>query len=407
MYPSLRRWLPVLAWVVVIYTTIPFVRGLREWFTGRWDAAFIAWLVAASLAAAALAAVLFVLRRPTRLRRGGVPWVIAVTVVLVAWTFHLRRSPEEAVHFIEYGILAFLIHRALRPAMPDALVFVAGALIGAVIGTLDEVIQWLVPDRFWDWRDLVLNAGAGGLVQLALWRIVPASGSPPAPASVRTVLRWSAALTLLLTLCLANTPRLVARYAPRLPGAAHLASSHNPMAEYGHRHVVTGLGSFKSRLDLDEIEAQDRTRSAEVAEVVDRYRHRYGEFLDTWPVAEDGFTYELRVHLFARDRNLAKARQRKFNGSAAQEHLDVAWRENEIVERFFGRTLAASSYRWKPQLRQRVAAMQDAPTDFRSAAGSHLITFASEGGLRVMLLGLVVGLVLADFALGRYHRGPQ
>jgi len=366
----------------------------------------IGWLVAVALAMAAVAAVLLVLRRPGRLQRRGVPWVVAVAVVLVAWTFHLRRSPEEAVHLIQYGILAVLIHRALRPTMPDAFLFVAGALIGAVVGTLDEVIQWLVPDRFWDWRDLVLNAGAGGLVQLALWRIVPASGSPPAPASVRTVLRWSVVLTLLLTLCLANTPRLVDRYAPRFPGAGYLTSSLNPMAEYGHRHVVPGLGSFTSRLDLDEIDAEDRSRSAEVAAAVDRYRHRYGEFLDTWPVAEDSFTYELRVHLFARDRNLDKARQRQFTGAAAQASINIAWRENQIVERFFGRTLAASSYRWKPQLRQRVDALQDAPVDFRSAAGSHLITFASEGGLRALLLGLTLVLVLADIALGRYQRGP-
>ena len=44
---------------------------------------------------------------------------------------------------------------------------------------------------------------------------------------------------------------------------------------------------------------------------------------------------------------------------------------------------------------------------FRSAAGSHLITFASERSLRALLLALAAFLVVADLGLGRYHRDPS
>lgn len=397
-----RRWLAVVVWVVLIYTAIPFVRALREWFVGRWDEALIAWAVAAALVAAAALAVALARRAPA-LRPGGLLWIAGVTAILLAWTYHLRHRPEEAVHFLQYGVLAVLLFRALRPIVPDATVFFAGAIAGALVGTADEVIQWLTPGRFWDWRDVGINAGTGALVQLALWRALPPSGVPPSVGSLRLVLRLAMAQLLLLGLCLANTPARVAVWAPAL-GLPHLTSSVNPMAEYGHRHEVPGLGAFNSRLGLAELEAEDRARAAEVAAVLDDTRHSYGRFLDTWPAAEDPFTYEARVHLFSRDHNLAEARQAGFAGAAARRAATVAWFENALLERHFGRTLAASSYPWGPEQRARVEAAREPGRRLVSAAGSHLITVASEGRLRALLVAALALLAVADLSLGRYHR---
>jgi hypothetical protein len=401
MPPLVRRWLPVLLWILVIYTTIPFVRVLREWYVARWDPVWIGRTVAAVLVAAAVSTLVVLGRRMGRLPNRTIAWVAGITTVSVLWTVSLRRSPEETVHFLEYGVLAILLHRALRPSIRDVLVFAAGALIGSLVGTVDEMIQWLSPGRYWDWRDLALNGGAGVLTQLVIWRIVPRSRRSIDPASVRFVLRLAAAQLALLTVCLANTPARVARYAPYLPGGEHLTSSLNPMAEYGHRHVVPGFGVFNSRLTLEALQQEDATRPVEVAGLLDENRHSYGHFLDTWPVDLDPFTYEARVHLFARDRNLAKARAQDFRGSTAVEQLTVAWHENRLMEVMFGNTLNASSYRWKSTLRQRVEDAHDPVPPFRSAAGSHLITIASEGTIRVLLTVLVAGLFFADHRLGR------
>lgn len=393
--------MPVLLWVLVITTTIPFVRDLREWYVARWDPAWIGRAVAAVLVAAAVTTLVVLGRRLGRLPTRTIIWVAGITVIFVLWTVSLRRSPEEAVHFLEYGVLAILLHRALRPSMHNALVFAAGALIGSLVGTMDEIIQWLSPGRYWDWRDLVLNGGAGALTQLVLWRIAPRAPRLLDPASVRIVLRLVAAQLALLTVCLANTPARIARYAPHFPGSEYLTSSLNPMAEYGHRFVVSEIGVFASRLTLERLEHEDATRAAEVAALIDENRHSYPRFLDTWPVYLDPFTYEARVHLFARDRNLAKAREQDFTGGAAAHQLTVAWHENRLLEVCFPNTLEASSYRWKPELRQRVEAASDPGSRFRSAAGSHLITIASERKIRAVLLLLVGVLILADHRMGR------
>jgi hypothetical protein len=395
-----RRWLPVLLWVAVIYTTIPFVRVLREWYVARWDPLWIGLAVAVVLVAAGAVAVTLRKREVGRSRRWDTVWVIVVTTVFVIWSLSLRRSPEEAVHFLEYGLLAVLLHRALRPTIGGGLLFIAAMLIGALIGTVDEIIQWISPSRYWDWRDLTLNGGAGALAQVMLWRAAPPPARPWDLRSLRIVLRLTVALIVLLTLCLANTPARVARYARFLPNSSHLTNSLNPMAEYGHRHVVPGLGVFTSRLTREELRAEDSTRAPEVGPILDAYRHAYGRFLDTWPVGEDPFTYEARVHLFARDRNLAKARQ---PGFAAAEQLTTAWYENRLLESFFGNTLDTSSYKWGPQLREQIAGSHAPNPVFRSAAGAHLITIASERVIRIVLVLVVAVIIIVDLRIGRHQ----
>jgi hypothetical protein len=398
-----RSWLAVATWVAVIYTAIPFVRMLRDAAAERWDLGPVSLLVAALLATGAAGGAIALKRRRAELRPGALGWSVLVTAVLVLWAIGLRRVPEEAVHLVEYGALAVLLHRALRSSVPDPAVFAAAAIIGAIVGTVDEVIQWIVPSRTWDWRDVAINAGAGALVQLALWRAVWMPDRRVSRSSLRLPLRLAAAALLLVTLCLANTPARVAAYARHLPHAGHLTSTLNPMAEYGRRHLVPSLGVFRSRLSLDELAETDRRRAAEVAASVDAFRHRYGEFLDTWPVADDPFTYELRVHLFARDRNLAKAGEPGATAAEAREDLSVAWSENLLVERFFAASLARSAYPWPEELRQRVDTARDPDHSFVSAAGSHLITIAPEGALRALLLAAVVVLLAVDRALGRAH----
>ncbi|MCU0303955.1 MAG: VanZ family protein [Thermoanaerobaculales bacterium] len=405
MAPRNRQWLAVAVWVAVIYTAIPFVRVLRDAARARWDLGSVSLVVAALLAASAVGGAICLRRSGTGLRPGALGWLALVTLALVLWAYGLRRVPEESVHLVEYGALAVLLHRALRSSIPDPAVFAAAAIVGAMVGTVDEAIQWVVPSRTWDWRDVAINAGAGALVQLGLWRAVWMPVRRVSASSLRLLLRLAAAALLLVTLCLANTPARVARYAPRLPHAGHLTSTLNPMAEYGRRHLVPGIGAFASRLTLDELAENDRRRADEAAATVDAYLHRYGEFLDTWPVADDPFTYELRVHLFARDRNLAKAREAGATGSEAREHLSIAWSENLLIERFFSASLARSAYPWGETLRQRVDSTRDPDHRFVSAVGSHLITIAPEGALRVVLLAAVVGLLAIDRARGRAREG--
>jgi VanZ family protein len=76
--------------------------------------------------------------------------------------------PEEQVHFIEYGILGALIYLALSHDINNVFVYILSALIVFVFGTIDEVIQGVLPNRVFDIRDLIMNGSAGILVQLLI-----------------------------------------------------------------------------------------------------------------------------------------------------------------------------------------------------------------------------------------------
>ena len=402
----LYRWLPVLLWVGVIYTTIPFVRRLRELFVARWSAELIGYAVMAVVVAGAGAAIVALRRRQSRIHVADAAWLLAVAVVLVVWTHHLMGQPEEAIHFLEYGVLGALLYRALRTQIPDATVFIAAALIGTMVGTVDEIIQWVVPGRYWDFRDIVLNGSAGVLAQVAIWRLAPKSMIPVGRRSLRLLCRLAAAEVLLLTLCLAATPQRIARLVPHLPGLANATSGTDAICEYGYHHALDDLTEYSSRLTLAELANADAVRGAEVAALLDSSRGAYQNFLRVVSPIVDPFAYEARVHLFARDRNLAEARQLTPGSDTHRERMTVAFRENLILERTFGATLARSSYVWRPKPQAQAADGQDPDVQFVSRAGAHLITKISEGALRALMLALFAALLICDLCLGRRSVTP-
>jgi hypothetical protein len=398
------RWLAVVAWIVVIYTTIPFVRSLREYFVARWPAEFIGIGVILVVVEVCAAGLVLLWRRRPRLPVADAAWLIAIAAVLVIWTWRLMGQPEETVHFLEYGVLGVLLFRALGTHIRDSSVFAAGALIGILVGIFDEIIQWFVPGRYWDYRDIVLNGGASILVQIAISRLTPASSLPISRGSLRRLCRLVGAVVMLLILCLATTPQRVNRLAELVPALEELGSGDDAMCEYGYLHRLDGLTSFRSRLSLGDLALEDGSRAAEVATVLDTTRRSYDDFLLRTSPAIDPFAYEARVHLFARDRSAAQARKLLPGSLAYRELMTTAFRENLILERVFGATLARSSYLWQPQRRAASESAEDDYSVFVSKVGSHVITVMTESTLRSIMVAILVALVICDLLL---RRGPR
>jgi hypothetical protein len=84
--------------------------------------------------------------------------------VTFAYVWALARVgvlPEERTHLIEYAVVAAFMYQAFverrrngrRVPAPDALTV---ALV-TLLGLLDEGIQWLLPNRVFDMRDVFFN----------------------------------------------------------------------------------------------------------------------------------------------------------------------------------------------------------------------------------------------------------
>ena len=146
-------------------------------------------------------------------------------------------QPEEAVHFLEYGVLGVLLYRVFEDRVPDPTVYVAATLTGLLVGTVDEIIQWLVPGRFWDFRDIVLNGGAVALVQIAIWRTRQTTTEDRQPVLLAPVVPSRSSPGFAVHLCMAATPQRLNSIAEHLPLPARLATGIDAICEYGYRHV--------------------------------------------------------------------------------------------------------------------------------------------------------------------------
>ncbi|MFQ5895008.1 MAG: D-alanyl-D-alanine carboxypeptidase/D-alanyl-D-alanine-endopeptidase, partial [Nitrospinota bacterium] len=102
-------------------------------------------------------------------------WVLAGLVAvafLFLWDFFRIRSPIERFHFAQYGAFGLLAVWAFRGEDWAGWRLWAGVLALALsLGAIDEFVQYLLPSRVGEWRDIWLNAkgslyGLGGSVLL-------------------------------------------------------------------------------------------------------------------------------------------------------------------------------------------------------------------------------------------------
>lgn len=396
------RWVTVIAWIALIYITIPFIRVLQGWFTARWDRELIGYAVVGVLVITTAAVLLSLRSFAPRPSPATVVWLVVIAAVYTWWAVSLWRVPEEAVHLLEYGVLGVLLYRALRPRIPDVTVYLAACLIGVLVGTVDEVIQWITPRRFFDFRDIFLNGGSCALALVAVWRIEGPGPRPVSTRSIRTSVRLAIAVVATYTLVLAVTPTRVQRWAARFPGLFFLQSPDNEMAEYGHLHEIPGVGRLKSRFTIAELQAEDAARAGEVAAILDRYPDaRYGRFLKDYPPQVDPFAHEARVHISSRDHHLGRLAEYPEGSQEFRRHASIALRQQQILERFFGKTLRSSSYDL-PKAKIETLQEQLLPGFLWSSWTSrHLITWISENTLRILLLGTLAVLIATDVILGR------
>jgi len=266
------------------------------------------------------------------------------------------------------------------------------------------MVQWLVPERFWDFRDLALNGSASVLVQIAVWRVVPKPTSRVRPSTLRLLIRLAATEILILTICLAATPQRLGALARSMPFLEPLAVSNDVMCEYGFLNRLDGRTAFRSRLTRSELVGQDLQRSAEAAAALERSLGRKGLAHRVVSAAVDPFVYEMRVHIFSRDRNLAAAHRHEEGTREHRRSMTAAARENRILEQVFNGTLKRTNFFWPDSQRTAVESAADPEARFVSKVAGHLITAVSEPLLRFLMLTALAVLVAADAILSRSLR---
>lgn len=329
----------------MLYYTIPRTPDIRRVIVRDWGRESFTYMVAGFGLVCALVAARFLVRHRSHFPALRIAGVLVVLTAFVAGAFHLAaKSAEEAMHFVQYGVLYGLVLRALLHRMRDGGVFILAWLVCAIAGALDEWIQWAVPGRYWDFRDLVLN-GVSALFGLAFFTLGPRPvflGSAFAAITVRRICRAGLVLVLILAVSYSNTPAATRAMVERFPMFAEASRGWDEMAEYGHLYRDPDCGVFRSRLAPDQLAATDRARAAEAAArlpVTDVINlDVYREFIEkTHTPLSDPFLHELRVHLFRRDKYLVHEFMPVFNQiraaatTALCEHLILSARHPGLL----------------------------------------------------------------------------
>jgi len=389
-------WLLVFLCILAIFLVVPTARAIQKFVTVRWGRSLFGYSVLI-VTLSAFFILLYVLFFRLKIRSlSNYIWLSLIAGLYFYFTLRLWPTPEEAIHFLEYGLLGYFLFRALSFKIKDNSIYLVAILIGFLVGTFDEILQWIVPLRYWDIRDVGLNVLSVTLFQVALWKgINPEIISEKIKAkSLRTASILLGINIVLLGVCMSNTPQRVVGYTKLIPALSSLQKEET-MTEFRHKHKDPEIGVFYSRLTIEELEKIDKENAHEYAQILKFWMDKdYERFLRDFSPSTHPFLHELRVHAFRRDKKfeeglMASDRENK------RKSFFIAYKENFILEKYFSQTIQKSVHRWGREKIKKTENLIDISQPYVSPVSSGL--FASFGEKTMWLAILIFFVFLALF----------
>jgi VanZ family protein len=390
-------WLLVALCIAAIFLIVPIARTIRNFVEENWNVALFGYSVLFVVICAFLSCLYLLWFRLKIRSLSRYLWMAAAAAIYITFTITLWKRPEEAIHFLEYGLLGFLLYQALRHHIQDNGIYFIAFFIGALVGICDEALQWMIPRRVWDFRDLGINAIAVGLILVAIWKgIKPESqGIRPQSRSLRISSILLIIYLILFGLCFSNTPDRIQSYTRILPFLSFL-QKEEPMNEFKFKHKDPEIGVFFSRLDIEELHKIDTERAEEYGQILGEWRtKKYQDFLHDFPGYSQPFLHEMRVHVFRRNNRFGLAKMPE-EEKKAKEYLFIAYKENQILEKYFGHTLQKSPYRWPKGTSERIAKVIDVTQFYKSPVSAASPIPFKEKTLWGIILLIIVAVIFLN-----------
>jgi VanZ family protein len=179
MFAAVHRFVAAWKWVIgftaVLLLTLNFTRRFMDWLEMRNLQGVLSLSILVALLGVVAASLLLIRRNRGRIDGPTVLRFLAILSLFLGSMIQLTTLTVERVHFLQYGILAALSYQAAGRRHTGLRRFAYAGVAAGLIGFLDEFVQGLLPIRYYDNRDLLLNVVAIGLVLLAffllpLWR---------------------------------------------------------------------------------------------------------------------------------------------------------------------------------------------------------------------------------------------
>jgi hypothetical protein len=395
-------WLFFAGWVLLIFVAVPIAPRILKHVGEIVPLGSLVYATIAVILIATVIAVAYIFKS-LKGRRQNLFWLILTLGIYVYFCLYETKTPQEALHFLEYGFLGLLAFRALSHRIRDVSIYWSAVMLVAVVGTVDEIIQWMTPGRYYDFHDIRFDTLSAALAQLVLARGM----RPPfiqwavKPASVRLACRLTILLLGLFTFTVLNTPIRVVAYAGRIPGMSYLLDNYSIMNEFGYRHTDRDIGTFYSRFPTADLRRIDQRYGDRVGRRLAEIKARDGNLQSLQTLKTAGttpFIHEAALHLSRRD-HYAGAMWKYTPGTKRHLfHQSVAYRENQVLEHYFGRSLTNSGMLRTPEELELWKASLASARPFRSQVSSHLVTRLRSSEL----LGVLLSLMIFFFAIDRF-----
>jgi len=144
-------------WVLIVVVTIFATLELTATLVGQVDEGLLALAFLLCLIMVGLT----IVTQGLAVRPGGVEIGVTGGIIAVYVLLGVRMAIPERSHLMEYGVLAVLVYEAIHERLanerhvpfPNLFAF----LIPSAIGVLDESIQAILPNRTFDWQDIIFN----------------------------------------------------------------------------------------------------------------------------------------------------------------------------------------------------------------------------------------------------------
>lgn len=296
----------------------PFVGQVRSYIRTAFPGQFVLIIggVIAGGVAAALLAALIRIRDRRAWRYAAIASALAIAV-LYSWAT-ANPNPEsravERFHFLQYGLITFLFYRVWRSA-GDLSILLLPLLAGFIVGTAEEWLQWFIPNRVGEMKDVFLNVVAIGTGLLFSIGVDP-------PEAFRPIIHGSSR----------------SRVAGLAVAALLVFAAFFHVVHLGFAVVDDEIGAFESRYSREELLELQAERTAR------------------WQVSPPPTKL---VRLSREDQYLTEGIQhvRWRNTKWTEEDITAAWFENRILEKYYAPVLdtptheGTSGHRWPPEQR--------------------------------------------------------
>jgi len=383
----LISWVWVASCSAAIFATVPVGRSIQKFVYNNWGREAFIYFVLGVLAAVILVVLYFLIIKFKTKSSSNYIWLIVIGTLYIYFTLKLRNIPEEAVHFLEYGLLGFFLFKALSHHVKDKSVYLSATLFALLIGTFDEILQWMIPQRYWDFRDAGLNGLSGGLFQLAIWKVIsPKTISEKVnPNSIKIFSSILGACLMLLGLCASNNPRRVANYTKLMPWLSFL-QKEEPMSEFGYKYKDSEIGIFYSRFSPENLRKEDNMKNEQYARILDESKNMdYEQFLKEYNPINNPFLHELRIHIFRRNTYYEKGNS-----------YFIAYKENLILQKYFTQTLQRSIFKWDENKIKEIGDSIDKSKFYESPVSASLFTNFTEKSMWIAIFTLLFLLMLLN-----------